>query len=98
MSRKINNGIYKIGRVNEDSRSRQGEYFVAKGQAANQRHRTEWKPIQFLDKSKWYVVRVGPTERNTNRTNNVVHPIKEYQRKAEAVEYLMNSIGFDTMY
>ena len=90
--------MYSIGRVNEDSRSRRGKYVVVKGEVANQRSHIEWRPVQFLDKSKWYSVRVGPTESGTRRTNVVAHPLKEFSIKKEAVSYLENTIDFDEIY
>lgn len=99
MTRKKETGVYVVGRVNEDSRSsRRGEYFVIQGEEANNRSYIEWRPIEFLDKSKWYAIRVGPTERNTRRTNEVAHPMEEFGSKGEAVQYLEKRISFDEKY
>jgi hypothetical protein len=97
MPEKVKSGIYNIGRVNEDGRSRRGRY-VVRGEVANQRSHIEWRPVQFLDKGKWYAVRVGPTERSTRRTNTVAHPLGEFSSKKEAVNYLANGTEFDKTY
>jgi hypothetical protein len=98
MAKRVENGMYDVGRVDKDGRSRRGKYVVVKGEVANQRGHIEWRPVQFLDKSKWYAVRVGPTERGTRRTNTVAHPLEEFSSKKEAVNYLMNSVDFDETY
>lgn len=98
MAKKIENGMYSIGRVNKDYGSRYGKYVVVKGEVANKRGHIEWRPVRFLDKSKWYSVRVGPTESGTGRTNVVAHPLEEFDSKKEAVSYLMNSIEFDEIH
>lgn len=100
MARKVENGMYDVGRVDEDGRSRRGKYVAVRGDVANQRGHIEWRPVQFLDKSKWYAVRVGPTERGTRRTNTVAHPLKdgEFDSKKEVVNYLMNNVDFDEKY
>lgn len=99
MAKRKDQGVYVVGRVNEDSRSnRRGKYFAIQGEKANNRSYIEWRPVDFLSKSKWYAVRVGPTERNTRYSNAVAHPMEEFSGKGEAVHYLEKNVQFDEKY
>lgn len=99
MAKRKEPGVYLVGRVNEDSHSnRRGEYYAIQGEKANNRSYIEWRPVDFLNKSKWYAIRVGPTERNTRRTNSVAHPMEEFAGKGDAVQYLEKNVQFDEKY
>lgn len=99
MAKRKESGVYLVGRVNEDSRSnRRGEYYAIQGEKANNRGYIEWRPVDFLNKSKWYAIRVGPTERNTRRANSVAHPMEEFAGKGDAVQYLEENVEFDEEY
>lgn len=92
-------GLHWIGRVEMDSRSnRSGKYCAILGETAHNRKHIEWRPVRFLKKTKWYAIRVGPTERNTRRTNNVAHPIQEFDTREETIEYLEETVQFDVRY
>lgn len=99
MAKRETSGFYWIGRVENDSRSnRRGKYCVIQGETANNQRHIEWRPVKFLKKSKWYAIRVGPTERNTRRTNTVAHPIREFKSKGEAIKYLEQNVDFSDTY